>query len=88
MANIKLETVRETWDDFAAKVLPHLSPGEPQYEDMKASFYTGAFALFMNCNQLAHPSITEDIGEAYLSTINDEMMEFLRVAKQRQVERN
>lgn len=84
----KLETVAEQWADFAAAVLPHLSPNSPEYQSVRRVFYSGAFSMFMSIRQVSCPAITTGEGEAYLRSLGDEIVEYLRSARQQHVERN
>lgn len=84
----KLETVAEQWADFAAAVLPHLSPNSPEYQSVRRVFYSGAFSMFMSIRQISSSAITEKEGEEYLRRLGAEMVERLKVARQHYIERN
>lgn len=84
----KLETIAEQWADFAAAILPHLSPNSPEYQSVRRVFYSGAFSMFMSIRQMSSSAITEKEGEEYLLRLGDEMEECLKVARQREIERN
>lgn len=84
----RLETVAEQWADFAAAVLPHLSPNSPEYRSVRRVFYSGAFSMFLSIRQISSSAITEKEGEEYLLRLGDEIVERLKVARQHYIERN
>lgn len=84
----RLETVAEQWADFAAAVLPHLSPNSPEYQSVRRVFYSGAFSMFLSIRQISYSAITEKEGEEYLLRLGDEIVERLKVAQQHYIERN
>lgn len=73
----ELQTVEQQWQDLAKHVIPQLSPGQPQYDDMRRSFFSGAFCLLTTMKRIGDPDISEDEGCRILDRIEAELITFL-----------
>lgn len=84
-----LKSIEQEWQDFSAKVIPMLTPKDPQYRDMQNCFFAGAFVVSMALEVIGTRSdITEEQGANYLESINREVMNHFKAIGQREVEKN
>jgi len=88
MTHGELQSIAQHWQDLAKRVIPKLSPGMPQYDDMQRAFFAGAFCLFMSTKRLGEPDISEDEACIYLDSIETELMTFLNNIGRYDSERN
>lgn len=71
-----LKSVEQEWQDFAARVIPQLKPGQVQFDEMKKAFFAGVFALQSALVEIGQTHVSEDEGVAYLESIRIECTRF------------
>lgn len=84
-----LKSIEQEWQGFSAKVIPTLTPEDPQYQDMRNCFFAGAFVVSMALEVIgASRDITEEQGVNYLESINREVMNHFKAIRQQDAEKN
>lgn len=76
-----METVKQLWDGYAAKILAPMNVSETQYMETRRAFYAGSFCMLMACQRLGEASISEDAGVDYLQARHDEIIHFYEDVK-------
>lgn len=73
-----METVKQMWDDYAAKVLAPLGPtiSPVQYTESRRAFYGGVFSMLTACGRLGEADISEERGVGYLEARKQELLRF------------
>lgn len=77
MTNNKPNPIARLWLDFAKNTLPGLSPGMPQYEDMRKSFYCGAIGMFELSGAIGSPVVPPQAIELFADATRIEINEFV-----------
>ena len=75
---MRLKTIEQEWNGFAAMVFNNTPASETQIREMKKAFFAGAWALFCAIEEIGMPHISESEGEAYLTARKVECEEFKR----------
>lgn len=75
---MKVDSVRESWNQFRAAVMPP-NASNVQIQEMRRAFYAGAWAMFCTMNQASAGS--EDEGVEALESLNAEMECFAALLK-------
>ena len=68
--------VDEEWRSFCAAVMPVTAPNN-QVEDMKNSFYAGAFTVLERLEAISGPGWTEEQGTAALHALRIEVAAYM-----------
>jgi hypothetical protein len=66
------QLMAEEWNKFAGRILP-LNASAVQRREMWRAFYAGAFALLMQCIELAE---SEERSEEFLKGVHQELLAF------------
>ena len=74
--------IGEGWASYQAEVVPSNAPAV-QREEYKRAFYAGAQAMFTAVMEATEPD-DEDVCDARLAAIVQEMQDFLRLFKKRE----
>ncbi len=69
-------TVKAAWDSFEAMVMPD-DPVPNQVQEMRRSFYAGAYAMLLMCSTVGGDSVSEDEGVAMLESWRKECERFV-----------
>lgn len=74
---MKEQIIEEQWMAFERAVLAPTAP-EVQRTEMRKAFYAGAAVLFKVLMDLGEPEISEDVGEATLERIGNEIQAYAK----------
>lgn len=72
------------WTEFSGKIIPTLSPGNAQYDDMQSVFYAGALHIMDLCEALGDEDIGDDLANVILGDIHEDIKAFFtkKIAEQ------
>lgn len=80
---MKIETVRQMWDDFARHAFKGINPSPVQVQEMRRAFYAGVSVILLhNRDTIGHESLPVDAGVKILQGWLDECESFCRDLKE------
>lgn len=69
-------TMANEWRSFARAILDPIAAGDVQRQEMRRSFYAGAWSLMCILERIGDDDISEDVGTSWIESIKREIKDF------------